>query len=76
MIDYFTEKSIIIIPMVAFDEKRSRIGYGKGFYDRYLSSHSFEKVIGVAFEGQKVSEIEKNQFDISPEIIYTEIDVY
>ncbi len=74
--DHFTENSIIIIPMVAFDEKRSRIGYGKGFYDRYLSSHNFKKVIGVAFEGQKVSGIEKNQFDINPEIIYTEIDVY
>ncbi len=74
--DHFTNDSIIIIPMVAFDEKRSRIGYGKGFYDRFLSSHKFKKVIGVAFEGQKVLEIEKNQFDISPEIIYTELGEY
>lgn len=74
--DFFTENSIIIIPMVAFDEKRSRIGYGKGFYDRYLSTHKFKKVIGVAFEGQKVSKIEKNSFDISPEILYTELGVY
>ena len=74
--DYLTENSIIIIPMVAFDEKRTRIGYGKGFYDRYLRGHKFKKVIGVAFEGQKVSEIEKNQFDISPEIIYTEKGMY
>ncbi len=74
--DHFTENSIIIVPMVAFDDKRSRIGYGKGFYDRYLSEHKFIKIIGVAFEGQKVYDIEKNQFDISPEIIYTEQDVY
>lgn len=74
--DHFTENSIIIIPMVAFDDERSRIGYGKGFYDRYLSGHGFKKVIGVAFEGQKVSQIEKNQFDISPEIIYTELSEY
>lgn len=74
--DHFTENCIIIIPMVAFDEKKSRIGYGKGFYDRYLSEHKFKKIIGVAFEGQKNSEIEKNQFDISPEIIYTEKGEY
>lgn len=74
--DYFSERSIIIIPMVAFDENRTRVGYGKGFYDRYLSTHSFKKVIGVAFEGQKVSEITKNPFDISPEILYTEKNIY
>ncbi len=78
-LDDFTQDSIIIIPMVAFDKNRTRVGYGKGFYDRYLGSHSFKKVIGVAFEGQRIMEnitIEKNPFDISPEIIYTEKGVY
>lgn len=71
-----SKNAIIIVPMVAFDEKRTRIGYGKGFYDRYLSTHHFHKIVGVAFEGQKVENITKNPFDISPEIIYTEINIY
>jgi len=78
-LDDFSKESIIIVPMVAFDKNRTRIGYGKGYYDRYLNGHSFMKVIGVAFEGQKVEDniiIEKNPFDISPEIIYTEKEIY
>lgn len=74
--DNLTCEAVIIIPMVAFDEDKSRVGYGKGFYDRYLSSHTFKKVIGVAFEGQKVCKIVKNPFDINPEIIYTERGMY
>jgi 5-formyltetrahydrofolate cyclo-ligase len=27
---------LVIIPLLAFDEKGNRVGYGKGFYDRYL----------------------------------------
>lgn len=75
-VDDYTNEAIIIIPMVAFNENRTRIGYGKGFYDRYLASHSFKKIVGVAFEGQKVENIQKNPFDISPEIIYTEEGIY
>ncbi len=70
------EKSIIIIPMVAFDEKLSRVGYGKGFYDRYLNTHKFDKIVGVAFEGQKVECVECSEFDMKPEMIYTEKMVY
>ena len=74
--DEYSKEAIIIIPMVAFNEDRTRVGYGKGFYDRYLSEHSFKKIVGVAFEGQKVENIQKNPFDISPEIIYTEKGMY
>ena len=31
-----TDIDLVIIPMLAFDEKGNRVGYGKGFYDRYL----------------------------------------
>ena len=29
---------IILVPMLAFDKNKNRLGYGKGFYDRYLNS--------------------------------------
>lgn len=35
-----TDDGIIIVPGVAFDINGNRTGYGKGYYDRYLSKHS------------------------------------
>jgi len=48
---------VIFIPLLAFDNKGNRVGYGKGFYDRFLSKCTSETIkIGVSF------------FDAEPEI--------
>jgi len=39
---------MVIVPLVAFDEKGYRVGYGKGFYDRFLQNISTQK-IGLSF---------------------------
>ena len=41
---------VMLLPLLAFDKNRNRLGYGKGYYDRYLSNHyylmlNFEKLI-------------------------------
>lgn len=66
---------VIIVPMVAFDENLNRLGHGKGYYDRYLKNTKALK-IGVAFECQKVHDIETNVFDISMDMIVTETCIY
>ena len=41
---------VVFVPLLAFDEKGNRIGYGKGFYDRFLSSCTGETIkVGLSF---------------------------
>jgi len=75
--DYDTDKAIMIMPIVAFDENRNRVGYGGGFYDKYLNSHSFGYKVGIAYDEQKVDSIDdKNQYDARPDMIITQKNIY
>ena len=57
--------NVILVPLLVFDQKKNRIGYGKGFYDKYLNglknilSHS---KINIDY----YSEFFKSDFDLSP----------
>lgn len=45
-----TEIDLVIVPLLAFDKKGNRVGYGKGFYDRFLMKcKSSVKKVGVSF---------------------------
>lgn len=66
---------VIIVPLLAFDEKLHRLGQGKGYFDRYLKRSKALK-IGVAFEIQKVVEIPCESFDIAMDFIVSEAKVY
>ena len=75
--DMDSEKAIMVMPMVAFDGDRNRVGYGGGIYDKYLSSHNVVKKIGIAYEEQKVDKIDDiDSFDIKPDMIITQKSVY
>ena len=66
---------ILLVPLVAYDEDRNRIGYGGGFYDRYIKKiKKIKKVltIGVAFSYQKVKKIPIEKNDIKLDFIITE----
>lgn len=62
------EKTLMIMPGVAFDPERNRIGYGKGFYDKYLARHPElqSKTIAVGFQCQMVEHIPADERDIKP----------
>lgn len=60
------ESVLMIMPGVAFDPMRNRIGYGKGFYDRYLADKSGLHTIAVGFDCQMVAGIESCEMDIKP----------
>ena len=68
------EKALMIMPGVAFDMGRNRIGYGGGDYDRNLAScpGCCGHIIAVAFECQIVEKIETEETDIKPELLITE----
>jgi 5-formyltetrahydrofolate cyclo-ligase len=65
------EIDIVIVPMVGGDEQCNRIGYGKGFYDRFLTDVDCPK-IGLIFEQNIVPQIPTEEFDIALDSIITE----
>jgi len=67
---------LILIPGVAFDKKCNRIGYGKGFYDKYIETANPAKKIGLAFQKQIVEHIPINKHDKKLDLIVTEKNNY
>lgn len=62
----------IVTPAVAFDLKCSRLGYGKGYYDRFLSSVKCSTRIGFAYDFQIVESVYAEDFDEPVDIVVTE----
>lgn len=63
---------IIFVPMVAGDHQKNRLGYGKGYYDRFLASTKTVKA-GLLFEKQLSDEsIPVDKYDVSLDILITE----
>ncbi len=64
---------LAIVPGIVFDKNGHRIGYGHGYYDRFLKTlKESAKKIGIAFELQLVDKIPKEGHDIPVDIIVTE----
>jgi 5-formyltetrahydrofolate cyclo-ligase len=62
----------IILPMLGFDRKGGRIGYGAGYYDRFLSKNPGLRKIGIAFACQEVDNLPVDENDIRMDAIITE----
>jgi 5-formyltetrahydrofolate cyclo-ligase len=56
---------------MAFDGKGNRLGRGKGYYDRFLSSLSrpLPQLLGVCFDFQKVETVPTEPFDFSVDVV-------
>ncbi|MBP5190135.1 MAG: 5-formyltetrahydrofolate cyclo-ligase [Bacteroidales bacterium] len=63
---------MIVVPGVAFDRHRHRMGRGRGFYDRLLKSTPNAVKVGVAFSFQIFDEIPVEEFDVSMDKILSE----
>ena len=66
----------MLVPLLAFDSNNNRLGYGKGFYDRFLNKFLRNKkkiiTIGVAFSFQKYNKLPMSNLDIKLDYILTE----
>ena len=72
--DFIKLPNILLVPLVAFDKNRNRIGYGGGFYDRYIKKLKKKKkilTIGLAYSFQKVKKIPITKNDIQLDFIVT-----
>ena len=72
--------SILFIPLLAFDENGNRLGYGGGYYDKYIESNDSKKnqllKIGVGYSFQKINEVPNNIKDKKLNWILTEKYLY
>lgn len=68
---------VILAPLVGFDAKGYRLGYGGGFFDRTLAAFDHRPiVIGVGFASARLDSIFPHQYDVPVDILITENDVH
>ena len=75
---YNAQKNIdlLIVPGIAFDKYGNRIGYGRGYYDRFIKQKDFRLSIGLAFQFQVLEDgLPRCDFDQKIHAIATERNV-
>ncbi len=65
------DNSICVLPAIVFDKKGYRLGYGKGYYDRFLSNFKGIKA-GFIYSEFLIDEIPKGRYDLRSDLIITE----
>lgn len=65
------DKAVIIVPGIVFDYKGFRLGFGKGYYDRYLNTHSILSV-GICYQECMIKELVVDKFDKKIDIIFAD----
>jgi 5-formyltetrahydrofolate cyclo-ligase len=73
------QPDVLLVPMLAFDRKGYRMGYGGGFYDRTLAKlRALKKVtaIGVAYAGQEIDMVPRDEHDQPLDWIMTEQETF
>lgn len=73
--DDLSKIKVIIVPGVAFDKNRNRMGRGRGYYDKLLSTNNAYK-IGVGFDFQMVKTVPTEEFDIPMDCVVSESEIY
>ena len=67
---------MMIMPGVAFDEKCDRVGYGGGFYDRFLEKHPGICRVAVGFSFHILPEVPTEPTEIRTQLVDTEEKIY
>lgn len=72
-----SQETLMLMPGLAFDDERYRMGYGGGFYDRYLAQYREHLTCAmIAYEAQKVSAVPHDRHDEKPDLIMTDQCIY
>ena len=68
-------QALIVVPMVGYDKTGNRLGYGGGFYDRFLAFHRYRAAIGLAYSCQEYNSLPVDKYDCKPDMIINENEV-
>ena len=66
---------VALIPGLAFDLKGNRLGYGKGYYDRFLAAYPHIKRVALAFSFQIIEALPTDQYDQMMDLIISEKEI-
>jgi 5-formyltetrahydrofolate cyclo-ligase len=66
-----SDPQIHVVPMLAFNQRRYRLGYGKGFYDAYLKHYS-GKTLGLCYADDEEPELSEDPWDVPLDEILSE----
>ena len=69
------EPDLLFVPLLAFDAKLSRLGQGRGHYDRWLAAHEGVPAIGLGWSAQEVEELPLEPHDVPLDAMLTERSV-
>lgn len=70
------DKALILMPGLAFDQNKHRLGYGGGYYDKYLALHDEHITMALCYDFQIVDELPCEDHDILPDYIVTESEIF
>lgn len=71
----FDENTVCLVPGLCFDKSGGRLGYGKGYYDRFLTFFS-GKSVGICFEGCTTEKLTLDTHDIKVDYLITDKKIY
>ena len=63
------ETALVLLPGLAFDGAGNRLGYGGGFYDRYLAAHRGHKTLALCYDFQLVAKLPTEEFDVPADVV-------
>ena len=66
------ETALMLMPGLAFDQTGRRIGYGGGFYDRYLARHPKHPTIALCYDFQLRERLEADAHDVPVDLVITD----
>lgn len=67
----YKKLNLAIVPGLAFDRKMNRLGYGKGYYDRFFKSVNVSK-LGVCFDFQLIDSMPSENHDVKMDVLISE----
>lgn len=71
-----SNKTLFIMPGVVFDRAKNRIGFGGGYYDRYLFKYREAfKIVAICYDYQLSDKVPSDVYDVRPELIFTELRI-
>ena len=67
-----SQADVVLVPLVAWDERGHRLGYGAGYFDRALAGARRITKVGLALESQRLAQIPESRHDVPLDVIVTE----